>query len=186
MGIGTLTCTYSNGVLPITLVNFEGIKESNGLRLRWQTASEIGNDYFSIERSSDAIEFETIGVVKGSGFSEAISNYDFIDQTPLFGNNFYRLTQFDFDGSSSSSNVIAYRHRDAKDLLIKVINKQLHIYSEGSIKYVAIVGLNGRLITASDRWFGDDALDLSDLPLGIYAVKVIGSHGTWVEKFQIR
>ena len=184
--IGSLICTYSNGALPITLVRFEGIRSDSGFQLKWRTASEEGNDYFSVERSSDGFTFKSIGIVKGTGYASEFSDYEFVDRSPIFGANYYRLTQFDFDGSSSSSEVIFYRHTMASDLQLKVDSKQLYIYTDGLIYHVATVSLDGRLLLASDVSSGNKVLDLSSLPSGIYAVKVISSVGTMVSKFHLK
>ena len=76
----------------------------------WATASETNNNYFNVERSEDAVNFENIGTVKGAGNSNTIRNYQFIDNisrhlhispSPPF--LYYRLRQTDFDGSNTLS-----------------------------------------------------------------------------------
>ena len=65
--VGSLTCTYESGFLPISLISFKGIELNSSIKLQWTTASEVNNEYFAIERSNDAIHFETIGVEPGAG-----------------------------------------------------------------------------------------------------------------------
>ena len=95
-------------VLPITLLSFTGKSLTNTTNLlEWITSTEINNDYFTLERSSDAQNFSAIGIVNGAGNSNISLNYNFIDDSPLKGINYYRLKQTDFDGVFSYSNSIA-------------------------------------------------------------------------------
>ncbi|MCP4123353.1 MAG: T9SS type A sorting domain-containing protein [Bacteroidetes bacterium] len=67
--------------------------------LEWQTASEINSDYFEIQRSADVLYWQTIGEVKGAGWSADVINYSWTDENPLNGQSYYRLMQVDQDGS---------------------------------------------------------------------------------------
>ena len=92
--------------LPIVLLSFEAEAVGNAVELSWATASEEGNDFFTIERSADAINFESILFVGGAGDSEGILRYQATDLTPLTGRSFYRLKQTDFNGDFSYSEVV--------------------------------------------------------------------------------
>lgn len=89
--------------LPVELNYFTGLKIEDKILLSWQTLSEINNNFFAVERSSDGINFEKIGEVQGQGSSNIINDYSFIDENPSPGINYYRLQQIDNDGSSSHS-----------------------------------------------------------------------------------
>jgi hypothetical protein len=92
--------------LPVELIIFNGQQENQDVLLSWTTASEINNDYFSVERSLDGIIFTEIGRVNGNGTSTQLVNYHFTDNQP--GElNYYRLRQFDFNGVNELSNIIA-------------------------------------------------------------------------------
>jgi Secretion system C-terminal sorting domain len=85
--------------LPIKLLNFTGkCNPNNTIILKWTTASEINNDYFTIEKSSDAINWGVIGIISGAGNSNTLLNYQFIDDNPQSETNYYRLKQSDFNG----------------------------------------------------------------------------------------
>jgi hypothetical protein len=85
------------GVLPIELWYFEVLVVGEHVLLKWATASEINNDYFTIERSADGVLWEEIGVVVGAGNSFTPLDYNFTDQFPIEGSSYYRLKQTDFD-----------------------------------------------------------------------------------------
>src|ERR1041385_9231891 len=77
----------------------------DAVELVWTTASEINNDYFSVERSEDAISYQVVGTVKGAGNSTQELYYSLKDQSPVRGINYYRLKQTDFDGHFKYSEV---------------------------------------------------------------------------------
>ncbi len=93
-------------ILPVDLLDFSGKLEGRNVLLHWTTASEENNHYFEIQRSKDGLFFETIGRVEGSGNSSELIQYEFIDENPLAGNNYYRLKQVDFDGQYEYSKTI--------------------------------------------------------------------------------
>lgn len=102
---------YSNAVnfclnpLPVELLSFQALKNNDQALLLWSTGTEINNDFFLIERSTDGQNFSRIGTRHGAGNSNSITYYNFTDSTPTSGTNYYRLRQVDFDGSENFSEV---------------------------------------------------------------------------------
>jgi hypothetical protein len=88
-------------VLPVELISFTAREKPQGVWLQWSTASEQDSDYFQIERSSDGKTWEPLGRVVAAGQSNVVRNYEFLDKTPLFGWQYYRLLQKDWDGTSA-------------------------------------------------------------------------------------
>jgi hypothetical protein len=91
-----------NSPLPVALKSFEVIENNENALLMWETASEINNDYFLIERSWDGISFEILGRIKGSGTTTVPHRYSLTDDAPLPGISYYRLTQIDFNGEKET------------------------------------------------------------------------------------
>ena len=107
------TGAEDGGPLPVELITFSVEQKPNGDKLiSWITASEINSDYFVIERSIDGVNFIPIGQTKGAGNSNQIIYYNFIDQTQTIETNYYRLKQFDLDGSYNYSNIISIESQD--------------------------------------------------------------------------
>ena len=93
--------------LPVELTTFTAQNKDAFNVLIWQTASEINNSHFEIQRSVDGQKFEIIGEVKGIGTSNNLENYSFTDNYPFDGINYYRLRQVDNDGKAMISNVVS-------------------------------------------------------------------------------
>ena len=87
-----------NVALPIELLYFKLKYEDDVVKLRWSTASEYNNDYFTIEKSYDGINYEVIKTVPGVGNSTHV--IDYYEEDRLFTSSivYYRLKQTDFDG----------------------------------------------------------------------------------------
>jgi len=93
---------------PIELASFEATEEDCAVVIDWTTASEINNDYFLVEKSIDGETFETIATINGAGTSNQLQSYSYTD-TKASAFNYYRLTQVDTDGSSTTSKTISLR-----------------------------------------------------------------------------
>ncbi len=96
----------SGGALPITLTSFGGILNERVVELEWEVASQINNDYFVIEHSQDGVNWNKIGEVEGSGTTIDREIYNLEHINPLSGDNYYRLTQVDFDGRRETFEII--------------------------------------------------------------------------------
>jgi len=93
--------------LPIELLSNEVYCNNNNVVIKWTTASETNNDFFTIEKSIDAINFTAIGTVGGAGNSTTVLNYSFSDLNPYSGIAYYRLKQTDYDGMSETFSILA-------------------------------------------------------------------------------
>lgn len=99
---------YENSPLPIELIHFDAqATDARQVLCSWTTATELNNDYFTVERSRDGLVFEAIGEIPGAGTSMSTHAYEWLDRAPHSGFSYYRLRQTDFDGTSSLSPVVA-------------------------------------------------------------------------------
>lgn len=97
--------SLSSAVLPVELLHFSADVEGDDVVLKWATATEINNDFFTAERSGDGVVYESIGEIQGNGDSDAVIHYEFIDHQPLGGMSYYRLKQTDYDGQFEYSEI---------------------------------------------------------------------------------
>jgi hypothetical protein len=88
---------FINSTLPVKLTEFKVTDNSGKAVLNWTTDQEINSEYYQIERSSDGKSFGTIGVTLAAGNSTAQLKYSYVDNTPLDGENYYRLKIVDID-----------------------------------------------------------------------------------------
>lgn len=106
-GIITGGCNTLIIPLPLELLFFTGYNNNTVNVLKWSTASETNNDYFTIERSRDGLIWEVLGKVKGAGTSNETNDYSLTDYSPFSSITYYRLKQTDFDGTTKTSDVIS-------------------------------------------------------------------------------
>jgi hypothetical protein len=152
-----------NNILPVELTAFTCESSVSGMNLFWSTATEKNSDYFTIERTVDAENYEVICQIKGAGNSASANNYHFLDKNAGKGVNYYRLIQTDKNGGSFRVyDLISCDQKTAMndDVLIKV-------YS-----------IMGQLIfsTTTNNYKG--AIDNSDLTPGVYLVELVSGDKT--------
>lgn len=99
------TVSDGSSPLPVELVSFKGKVSNGAVELSWMTATEVNNKGFWIEKSADALTFDSLGFVKGNGNSNSINQYSYLDKN-VSSSRFYRLRQVDFDGQVEFSKVI--------------------------------------------------------------------------------
>jgi len=87
--------------IPVELTSFTANVLNGQVQLYWETATEINNTGFSIQRSKDNNKFMDIGFIKGKGTTTTQSSYSYSDKSVLSGKYYYRLKQVDFDGSAN-------------------------------------------------------------------------------------
>lgn len=99
-----LGCTASLQVpvyvgLDVAWLSFTGEVKATGNELKWITASEVNNDYFTLERSSNGTNFTAIATIDGKGNTNTASAYTYLDKEAPAGMSYYRISQTNFDGT---------------------------------------------------------------------------------------
>lgn len=95
--------TSNGGYVPVELTSFAANVNGNSVTLNWQTATELNNRGFAIERKINNSEFEQISFVDGHGTTTETQNYIFTDNNLQPASYTYRLKQIDFDGTFAYS-----------------------------------------------------------------------------------
>lgn len=172
-------------VLPIELVYFDAKCDNDKIILEWQTASEKNNHHFEVERSVNAIDFETIeSISTKNGNANYLQNYFAYDYTPLSSDSYYRIKQVDNDELFSYSKIIT---TSCSTLTTK---SSIHLYPNPSedkfyIKlenvpseavYVKIFNTYSSLVYET-LWYNLSAnslyeLDIKHLPVGTYFIQL--------------
>ena len=183
-GVGT---SQDGGSLPIELGSFFiMVKKGQGILIKWETLSETNNDFFSLEKSKDAKEWEVFHTQSGAGTTQEVHKYRHTDLNPYRGTSYYRLKQTDFNGDYSYSNVIDITFDGG-------FARSLQFYPNPTAEYLTLEGspdelesykfydIQGRevtdRITLVEQGNFHARLDLSLLDKGVYILETSnGSH----------
>ena len=98
--------------LPVTLTGFNATASKSEVTLNWSTANELNNDHFVLERSGNGRDFVALSEHQGKGTTSTTTHYQAVDRSPLIGQSYYRLAQYDFDGTQTYSQIIAVEWGD--------------------------------------------------------------------------
>lgn len=176
--------------LPVKMVTFAAECKNKEVHLNWLTASEINNQYFSVEKSSNAKEWQEIGTVDGNGNTSKMSNYYYIDHGSEIYSSFYRLKQFDYDGRHSYSNVINIRNcgndNPGVDVFPNPTSGKLYIsFNNDEDKFISSSLYNpfGKLIFHS--LVQEKAIDFTDKGTGIYILQLHMQSGILIKKINV-
>jgi hypothetical protein len=131
-------------LLPVSMLDFYAYRNEENVDLKWITATEINNNYFTVERSDDCIQFVPVGIVKGAGNSDTIRHYSFTDANPLKGRGYYRIRQTDYDGKSETSGIVSVMFEDE-------LHTQIEIFPNPANEYLNI---------ASNRYFVEEPYEI--------------------------
>lgn len=163
--------TWGNSVLPVKFSSFNAIINNKQTNLTWTTSSEINNKGFDVERSSDGVNFETIGFVMGNANSNHLNKYTYINDN--HESAFYRLKQIDFDGKFDYSNVISVL---GNDILIEItpnpFNNVIEINSNGQLVNVEVLDITGKVLITEVISGSKITLNTASLINGVYFLRI--------------
>ena len=169
--------------LPIDLISFTGQNEGKRNHLKWTTASETNNDYFTLEKSQDAVVFAALSRINGAGTSTHNIDYSSYDNSPFAGVTYYRLKQTDFNGAYTYSEIIAVSNT-LNEISISNLrpnptsdNVTFDIYSPVRGKAtIQIMDYLGQMVSDDTQTVGEGTstinVKMSELPKGVYSLKV--------------
>ncbi len=170
-------------VLPIVLDYFNArLIETNTVLLEWATHTQVNNDFFSLEKSSDGIHFTEFYRVKGKGNSSEHEAYKHLDEQPIPGISYYRLKQTDDDGSHEYFKMIAVQTPESSiieffevQVFPNPFNDELHIKFTGTEKgtiQVTLLDMSGKMYQSRmfEYFSNQDFVirELSHLSRGVY------------------
>ncbi len=178
---------------PIELLTFEGEVLTDGNLLQWITATEIDNDYFTLERSIDGKVFEGIATMESQGNSQNLQSYEFLDRNAPSGVSYYQLRQTDFNGQESVSNTISLQRGERGFEIVRVypnpakneVNINFTISEERTVD-ISVYNIEGRVLESlkieSEKGINEVEINVSDYPIGVYFVRVFDGSTTQTQK----
>ncbi|MEL6560767.1 MAG: hypothetical protein AAFQ94_21415 [Bacteroidota bacterium] len=155
--------------LPVSLLTFDAEIQNNAVVLTWKTAQEDQNDFFTIYRSSNGIDFQEIATVKGVGTTNQVSSYTYRDRS-FFGRNlYYQLEQSDFDGTTEKLRIVYLENQDFENKISVYptrlsLDEELHIsydYEEDVEIQLALINIDGKRTTDFETRVSDRGVDLN-------------------------
>lgn len=181
--LGTINSTATP--LPIELLSFNAKMFHKSVLLKWLTATEINNDYFEIEHSINAIDWNTLDKVKGAGTSSSQISYTFLHHHPIDGDNYYRLKQTDFDGSFSYSDIQAIsKEKNNLNVIIypNPADQIASIDNTDSFTEIQIFTINGKSVDIPvEVKQSQIEINTSSLENGTYIIRISDSYHGIVE-----
>jgi hypothetical protein len=181
--------------LPITLTDFSSECQSDGILINWVTASEINNDHFELQRSTDGMNYTAVAQISGHGNTQEKNTYSYLDHVSENSIYYYRLKQVDYSSEYTYYNIITN-----SDLSCNTKGSEVLVYPNpandvlsiklNSIENASIEIMNdcGQLVYSNDtEKNSQNQIDIQtgNFAAGIYAVRVINSHKTIVKKVTI-
>lgn len=163
-------------ILPVELVSFDAVvRKGRSVEVSWTTGSERNNSHFTVERSRDAMDWEAIGNITGTGDSHEARHYSFMDLDPYSGLSYYRLRQTDLDGAFSLSPVrpVTLSDHSPPKAVPNPSNGYFTLIGAGQEPFV-ILDATGRQVGTGK---GGEPYPVTSLPAGAYLIQVISPEG---------
>lgn len=165
----------NQAILPIQLVGFEAKCNNDKVVLNWATASEINNDYFTLERSTDGTDWNEVAIIDGARNSSTIQKYSYTDNPYGLLNSinsyYYRLKQTDIDGDYEYSDIILINCYSSNINIVKIIpnpnNGDFLIEGLKPNSEITILNTKGKIITKQKVKLNPTKITLN-IPGGTY------------------
>lgn len=178
----TLGSITTENPLPIELISFSATPSNDHVNISWTTASEINNDYFTVESSNDAVNFKEVSRISGAGNSNSMLTYNTVDTNPYSGVSYYRLKQVDYDGNFvySDMEVVNMNVLSEADMVVSpnpVIGlADIRLDSDYfSNPIIEVRDVQGRILLVKNNLSVINGkplnIDLSELPQGLYFIQ---------------
>jgi hypothetical protein len=178
----TLASATRENPLPVKLLSFDAQLNNNIVDLTWQTATEINNDYFTLEKSKDGFTWIAFAEQNGAGNSNTLLNYADVDINPYTGVSYYRLKQTDYNGDYAYSNIISINNLDE---IISVypnpVKDILNINNLNETHIVKVFAIDGRIIFEGNT----PSLNTNNWSNGIYELIIFNQNGEIAKRLKI-
>jgi hypothetical protein len=189
---------FGDTPIPVELTSFTAVGNNGVVELNWETATEINNLMFEIERRTEASEFRTIGYVDGAGTSTEPINYSYTDRTVENGSYIYRLKQIDLNGTYEYSDeveveVIGLLSFNLEQNYPNPFNPSTNIsfsVPEAGNVILAVYNTVGEEVATlvngfTEAGFYNITFDASSLPSGIYLYKLQSANSVQTKKMML-
>lgn len=180
----------SSGPLAVRFLNFEGSVDDKKVNLDWTTGKEANTDHYEVERSTNNVDFTTIGSVPATNSSQE-NTYHFTDEDPQVGNNYYRIKEVDSDGRFTYSEVIRINYPNTLQMQVfpnpatNNIQIQLSGVQADQQATLSIRNIMGSVVKRLPVTLSNQKIDvnISSLSSGTYILSIYGNQFVINKKF---
>ena len=180
--LGTLT---TENPLPVELLAFAAQCENEQVVLRWSTASETNNDFFTIEISDDGFTWKNSATIEGAGTTAALTNYAWTDLSNPGRDRYYRLSQTDHNGAMTVHNIIYQENCSSSEDVISLYPNPgrniVNILTDEHITEITVQNMEGKSVNVPVN-LEFKQLDFNKLPGGVYFIRIATETGSFIEK----
>jgi Secretion system C-terminal sorting domain len=163
-------------LLPVELTSFTGESAGPKNKLIWTTQTELNNDHFEVEKSTNNSNFDRIGTAVGAGNSQSVRHYNFTDNEGWNELSYYRLKQVDYNGAFAYSEVISIEKNIAFTVSPNPSSGKVNLdykMNSGSRAVVRIFDMKGREVSNNPlTGTGRQEFDFSRWSQGVYRLIV--------------
>lgn len=179
--------------LPVEVISFDATVINNNVELKWSTASETNNSHFVLERSFDGQRFDQLSVIEGAGTTADFQSYKFMDESALFGINYYRLKQVDLDGQYEYLDVIT-AIIEIETPVITVLPNPVKDFAKIRVEMNTVHPVDLQLLDAHGKLVktikinnagGIEEVNLEDLSAGVYFISVQNATGIFYKLIKL-
>ncbi|MCX6208839.1 MAG: T9SS type A sorting domain-containing protein [Bacteroidetes bacterium] len=182
-------CTSANDTvfvtitpLPIVLSSFTADKVNKTSVLKWTSKTEVNSKLYEVQRSIDGRSYSTLGTVVAKGFA---SDYNFTDEKPFVGINYYRLKQVDKDGKFEYSAVRTVNFKpETNSFIVNIypnpVSNVLNVrITNADAKQIRVFDMNGKTVytTTAISSTGTTTIPVSNLSKATYFVEITTTDG---------
>ncbi len=186
-----------NNTLAVHFLSFSGIAQKDGNLLFWITEQEVNSNYFEIQRSSNGIDFETIGLVRATGSVIGQHTYQYKDILAKEGITYYRIREVGSDGSASISRIVSLQRSSGESLRISptLTQEGIRIFGnieESGIYTISLSSGNAQVVYNQDielqKGINDLFINWGSLASGVYVFEIRNADWTFkrIEKIIIQ
>ncbi len=178
------------GPLPVELIYFNArLAKDQNVMVEWATATELNNDYFELQHSTDGRNFEPLVKVEGNGTTDLVQYYHYLHETPTVGTNYYRIKQVDYDGKYEIFDAATVKVTPPDDFklfpsqTLDLLTLESPVVHKKDLE-VNIYSPSGMLMQSGILAAGTNRIqfNVQDLPAGIYFIRFVNEENDYTAR----
>jgi hypothetical protein len=163
---------FYDAALPVTIINLKAQQQKSLIKIDWTSVTEINVAGYEVQRSSNALNFNTIGSLTAKDNGTEKVNYTFNDVQPMHGDNYYRIKAVDKDGKITYSNTVLVKLNNDRIITVVYPNPAkdiIHVETNGSAIF-SLINQSGKILVTTNI-NGKGVINVSGIVAGLYYLK---------------